>query len=369
MKTRLLLLLLLLTTQCNVNAQNANVQKPLRVGIAGLSHGHVHWILRAVRDGQVELAGIAEPDRALAERLLGQYNIPMEVLYSGLPEMLSNTRPEAVTAFGSIYDHLDVVKQCAPRKIHVMVEKPLAVNLDHARQMETLAREHNIHLLTNYETTWYGSNHRAQRMIREQELFGDIVKMVVHDGHQGPKEIGVNKEFLEWLTNPRLNGGGALMDFGCYGADLITWLMNGQRPVSVSAVTQQIKPHIYPRVDDEATIIVTYPKAQGIIQASWNWPYNRKDMEVYGTKGYIFADRNGIRFMTDAKKPVEEETIAPREHPYHDPFAFFTAVIRKSVVMRDDDLSSLPINMVAMEILDAASRSAQSGRVIYLTKD
>lgn len=357
---------MLMMAQPFVYAQNNGNQKPLRVGVAGLTHGHVHWILGAAQTGAIEIVGIAEKNRGLAERLLKQYNLPLEILYADLPDMLDRTRPEAVTAFGSIYDHLGVVKACAPRKIHVMVEKPLAVSLDHARQMEALAKKHDIHLLTNYETTWYGSNHVTFRMVHEQKQIGNITKMVIHDGHQGPKEIGVNKEFLEWLTDPRLNGGGALMDFGCYGADLATWLMRDARPLSVSAVTQQLKPHIYPRVDDEATIIVTYPKAQAIIQASWNWPYNRKDMEVYGTTGYIVADRDGIRFMTDPAKPEESEKIEQRQEPFNDPFAFLTAVIRGTITMSDHDLSSLPVNMTAMEILDAAKRSAESGMVIHL---
>jgi scyllo-inositol 2-dehydrogenase (NADP+) len=61
---------------------------------------------------------------------------------------------------------------------------------------------------------------------------------VLHDGHRGPKEIGCPPELLQWLTDPVLNGGGALTDFGCYGADLMNWLMQGQRPTSVFAVTQ-----------------------------------------------------------------------------------------------------------------------------------
>ena len=120
-----------------------------------------------------------------------------------------------------------------------------------------------------------------------ENAIGPIRKVVVHDGHQGPKEIGVGKEFLDWLTDPIQNGGGAIIDFGCYGANLITWLMKGERPISVMAISQQIKPDIYPMVDDEATIIIAYPKAQGIIQASWNWPMGRKDMEVYGQTGYV----------------------------------------------------------------------------------
>ena len=343
--------------------------RPLRIGIAGLTHGHVHWILRAVQQGEVELAGIAEANTELANRLMKQYDIKPSFLYSRVDEMLTRTKPEAVMAFGSIFDHLSVVQACAPLKIHVMVEKPLAVSLDHARQMEALARKHGTYVLTNYETTWYGTNHRAFEMIHHEKRFGDIVKMVVHDGHSGPKEIGVNDEFLEWLTDPELNGGGALMDFGCYGADLVTWLMKGERPVSVSAVTQQIKPHVYPKVDDEATIIVTYPKAQAIIQASWNWPYNRKDMEIYGQTGYIFADKDHIRFLTDPAGQEVKEKIPAREDPYHDPFRYMTALIRRTIPSDDTDLSSLSVNMIAMEILDAARRSAKSGRVISLKNE
>lgn len=156
------------------------------------------------------------------------------------------------------------------------------------------------------------------------------------------------------------------MDFGCYGANLATWMMKGQRPIAVLAVTQQIKPHIYPNVDDEATIIVTYPRAQAIIQASWNWPYNRKDMEVYGKTGYVFADKEGIRHLMPGALKEEHEKIKAPESPKHDPFLYLTALIRGTITPTGDDLSSLPINMIAMEILEAAKKSAETGRIVYL---
>jgi predicted dehydrogenase len=242
-----------------------------------------------------------------------------------------------------------------------MVEKPLAVSLDHAKQMQALATQYGIHLLTNYETTWYASNHKAFEML---DSIGEFRKLVVHDGHQGPKEIGVNKEFLAWLTDSVKNGGGAVMDFGCYGANLLTWLMKGKRPSAVFAITQQIKPDIYPNVDDEATILVAYPKLQGIIQASWNWPYNRKDMEVYGSKGYMLADRNGLKIMTISTK--ERSIASSLQPPYNDPFSYFAAVVRGTIKVAPTDLSSLENNMIVIEILDAAKRSAKEGKMIFL---
>ncbi len=339
---------------------------PLRVGVAGLTHTHVHWILGRPDHGDIQIVGIAEPNKALAKRFLEQHGLPMSLLFDSLEEMIEKTKPEAVTAFGSIYEHLAVVKACAPRGIHVMVEKPLAVSLDHARQMQALAKKHNIQLLTNYETTWYATNHKAHEMVEQNQL-GKLRKVVVHDGHEGPKEIGVNSEFLEWLTDPELNGGGAVIDFGCYGANLITWLTNGQRPTSVVAVLQQLKPDVYPNVDDEATIVVEYPGMQGIIQASWNWPFSRKDMEVYGATGYVFSDnRTKLRIRLKGETEERTEALSELQNPYDDPFALLAAVVQKKISLPAYDLSSLENNLIVMEILDAALQSARTGKKVIL---
>jgi len=347
------------------NAQE--VKKPFRIGVAGLNHGHVGWILNRAHDGDIEIVGIAEPDRALAERYLTKYKLPLSLLYTSVNEMLDKTKPEAVTGFSSTFDHLEIVKACAPRKIHVMVEKPLAVSMDHARQIQALATQHKIFVLTNYETTWYGSNLKVDEIFNQKHEFGKLRKAVIHDGHQGPKEIGVGKEFLDWLTDPIKNGGGgAIMDFGCYGANLLTWLHNGKRPQSVFAVTQQLKPDIYPKVDDEATIVVTYPDGQGIIQASWNWPIARKDMELYGETGYIIADKAGSKIKRAANQP-EEYVVSPTlQKPNNDPFSYLAAVVRGEIKLAPTDLSSLENNVIVVEILDAAKQSAKEGKVIFL---
>ncbi|MBX2898119.1 MAG: Gfo/Idh/MocA family oxidoreductase [Cyclobacteriaceae bacterium] len=358
-----ILLLILLTFP----AFAQQTQKPFRMGVAGLTHGHVHWILNRAKDGDLEIVGIAESNRALAERLLAQYNLPLSLLYSSLDEMLDKTQPEAVTGFGNTFDHLKVVQACAPRHIHVMVEKPLAVSLDHAKQIQSLAKKYGIHVLTNYETTWYGSNLKIDELFRTNKPMGNVRKVVVHDGHEGPKEIGVGAEFLEWLIDPVKNGGGAIMDFGCYGANQITWLLNGERPVSVFAVTQQIKPHLYPKVDDEATIVLTYAKSQGIIQASWNWPFGRKDMEVYGEKGYLIADRHGSKIKSASNQPEEFIAAQALVNPHHDPFAYLAAVVRGEVKILPYDLSALENNLLVMEILEAAKTSAKTGKAVLLS--
>jgi len=205
-------------------------------------------------------------------------------------------------------------------------------------------------------------------LINSKDKIGEIRKVVIMDGHGGPKEIGCSETFLSWLTDPIKNGGGALMDFGCYGADLMTWLMKSERPVSVSAIVQTNKPNIYPNVDDEATILVQYPKAQGIFQASWNWPFDRKDTEIYGQKGYIFANREPqMRVRSGERNASKEEIIVPKPllNPRNDAFSYFAAVVR-GIINPENDLGSLKVNMIAMEILDAAVKSSKTGKTVDL---
>ncbi|MDR1370062.1 MAG: Gfo/Idh/MocA family oxidoreductase, partial [Dysgonamonadaceae bacterium] len=272
-----------------------------------------------------------------------------------------------VLAFNSIYDHLKVVEVCAPKGIHVMVEKPLAVSPEHAGKMVELAKKYKTLVLTNYETTWYPSNRKTFQIVVNERSIGDIRKVIVCDGHRGPKEIGVNVEFLEWLTDPVLNGGGAVIDFGCYGANLMTWLMKNQSPLSVSATLQQIKPEVYPKVDDEATIVLTYPKAQAIIQASWNWPFDRKDMEVYGTSGYVKAlNATDFSYRLSRENAAVQEKLPALPQPVNEPFRYFAAAIRGEINVSEYDLSSPENNLLVVKILDAARRSAQTKQAVTL---
>jgi predicted dehydrogenase len=142
--------------------------------------------------------------------------------------------------------------------------------------------------------------------------------------------------------------------------------MAGQRPTSVVALTQQIKPEIYPLVEDEATVLLAYPKAQGIIQASWNWAVDRKDMEVYGTTGYVLAPRKDLLRVgkTDAQETELDLPAPPPSSPNRDQLAYLVSVVRGEI--QPAGPSSLEINMTVTEILDAARESARTGRRIDL---
>jgi predicted dehydrogenase len=117
-------------------------------------------------------------------------------------------------------------------------------------------------------------------------------------------------------------------------------------------------------VDDEATIVLTYAKAQAILQASWNWPFDRKDMEVYGKTGQVITVR---RDEVRVRRAGGEEALIPAQPlapPEDGSLAYFRAVVLDG--KKPSGPSSLETNMVVAEILDAARRSAASGKTVVL---
>ena len=364
MKKLLPVLLGLIILAANLFAQEA--KPPVKIAMVGLVHDHaLGFIPRLLKQNDMQLAGIVETNQDLITRYSQRFNLNPKLFFPSLEDLLAHTNIQAVATFTSTYDHERVVEFCAAHGLDVMMEKPLATNLKQARAIASVANHDGIQVIVNYETSWYPGNQAAYTMVHDEHQIGDIRKIVVRDGHRGPKEIGCSTNFLAWLTDPVLNGGGAINDFGCYGADLATWLFDGQRPISVFAVAQQLKPDIYPNVEDDATIVVTYPTAQLILQPSWNWPFDRKDMDIYGQTGYVLVPQPDQLRVRTANQPEKEITLPPLTGVYADPIAYFTAVVRHEI--KPTGLASLDVNVLVVEILDAAHKSVRTGRSIPLS--
>ena len=353
---------LMVCSGLDAQTQNARV----KVAIVGLVHGHVGGFLRALPDnGSAELVAIVEPDHALAQRYAERYHLAPTLFFSDTEAMLKERHPDAVLVYTTILDHRKVIEAAARHGVSSMVEKPLATTMEDALAIRETAREHHVQVLVNYETTWYASNAEVLREVSAGKV-GAVRKVVVHDGHEGPKEIGVGPEWLPWLTDPVLNGAGALFDFGCYGADLITVMEHGQAPLTVTAVTQTDKPAVYPKVEDDATVILTYPGAQGVLMPSWDWSFARKDMEVYGVDGTLVtvAANDVLARFRGQSKPMPI-AVPPLAAEQSGSLAYLAAVLHGTVQAKGD-LSALDTNMVVMQILTAARESAKTGRTVTL---
>ena len=344
-------------------AQDAGAGAKTRLAIVGLDHDHVWGLLKDIAgEPSAELVAIAESDGALVSRAKKQ--VPASVkFYSDYVAMLDEAKPEGVIVTTSNDRHLEILRQCAKRHIHYSTEKPMATNAADAREMERLAREAKIKLMVNYWNAWVAPSHELFHRVQAGEV-GPIQKILVQYGHQGPKEIGVSQQFAAWLYDPVKNGGGAIMDFGCYGAEMSVWLKG--RPTRVYATTRKLKVAQGNKVDDDATMVLDYPDATAVIEASWDWPYNKDLVEVFGPKGSLLA-RHAVLLhrASDARGPNvppdgESVTLNPLPKETSNPVSYFVDCIRNNKPIEDP--VSAGLNVQVMEILDAARESARSGK-------
>ncbi|MEM9081106.1 MAG: Gfo/Idh/MocA family oxidoreductase [Verrucomicrobiota bacterium] len=323
---------------------------PLRLAVAGLSHGHVESVMGASRRDDVTLVGVWEPDEELAARFALREEMKGVSVFSDLEKMIEESEPEAVSGMTSIGEHLRVVEACAPRGVHVFLEKPLDFSAERAKRMVELGEEYGVLVLTNFETSWYASVREVGRTVKEGGI-GEVRRMVFRHGHKGPEEIGCRPEFLKWLMSEEGKGGGASVDFGCSGAVIATWLMDGQRPEEVTALVHHVKSGDGV-VDDDATILLRYKTAQAVIQASWAWTHDCKEMDVFGTRGSLHAgkwDQLESRAPDGQRNP---ERVRKMAGALSDQWVYLREVVRGECPV--DALSSPEANLVVAEILEAA---------------
>ena len=189
-----------------------------RIAVIGLVHSHAWGHLpRMVSGKPATLVGVAETNPALIAEAR-KIGVAESLIFADYEKMLDTQKPEIVWAFVENNRHLEIARACAKRKIHLMYEKPLASTYKDALEIRALAKQAGIHVLTNYQMAWWPSNYAA-KSLADSGALGQVFRLRGVVGHGGPGSEGArNQFFFEWLTDPVKNGGGALMDFGCYNA-------------------------------------------------------------------------------------------------------------------------------------------------------
>lgn len=339
----------------------------LRVVIIGMEHGHVEAWLRQDYEAELNLVGICESNVAVVGKYTDRFQLDKRLFYSDLPKMLDALEPDVAWVFTSTFGHESAVIECAKRGIHSVVEKPLATTVLSARRIIDAAKNNDVQVVTNYETSFHPSILHALELARSSGSLGDLKRFVGSFGHGGPIELGCPSEFTDWLTDPVLNGGGASADFGCYGYNLVSYLRRGERPKTVTARINTLKPEVYREVDDDATIVLEYADGfRAVIQPSWNWSYNRKDIEIHGDKGVVRTiDRRRYDYRNADSDRSAETRIDDGSNVWTDSIRHFAAVFRG-----EQDaiagLESMELNLRVVEIVEAAAESAKTGKTVIL---
>jgi len=334
---------------------------PVRIAIVGFVHGHGVGILQELlANKNVEVVGIADPHpdiREAAAKLAP--NVP---LYDDYWKLLDEKKPDAAWSFVPNNEHLEVTRQCARRGISLVFEKPMAASYDQARQMLQLARDHHISLMINYQMAWWPENYTAHDLAENGDL-GKIWRVRAIIGHGGPAnddpQDRVSQRFWEWLNDEK-QGGGALLDFTCYGAVWLRWYLG--LPTSVYAITTHTRPEEY-QTNTNATVLARFSDNRvGIIEGSWDLPRSFQDVEVFGNKGSVYMARLKVdEVVGKDRKDVHVANLPPERQ---NPVSYL--VNRLQTKQPIEGMVSAEFNVDAMEIVEAARRSAASGQPVSL---
>lgn len=338
----------------------ASAQRQYKIAVVGLVHSHVWGHLRdMVNNDPAQLVGVAETNQELVGEAK-KAGVAVNLMFSDYKKMLDQTKPDIVWSFVENNRHLEIVQACAPRKINVIFEKPLASTYKDALTIRDLARKHGIQVMTNYQMAWWPSNYVAQLQASSGAV-GQVYRLRGVVGHGGPGSDGPrNKYFFDWLTDPEKNGAGALMDFGCYNALWSLWYLG--RPESVFAQVNRLQPERFPKVEDNATILLHYKNAEGIFEGSWDLPRSFQDLEVFGRQGVLYMQNGKVELRKG--RDVKELPIEPLPAERSRPIANMVEVLKsgKSV----EGLVAVDINVGVNEIIDAAKESIRTGKVVVL---
>jgi predicted dehydrogenase len=339
------------------------MNEPLKIGVLGLCHDHV-WdnLPFLAKHDDAELVAVADPNEPLATRAAEEYGCKT---YSSLDDLLENELLDAVYIFSSNAEGAELAIKAMNKKLHVLIEKPMAARLEQADRMVKAAEDNQVKLVINWPFAWWSQMHKAIAMAQDGAI-GKLWAVKYRAAHAGPAELGCSKYFCDWLFNPELNGGGALMDYCCYGSVLSASLLG--LPESVTGmVGGQVKDGL--TVEDNALIAMKYPFGMSSAEGSWTQigKLTSYTTTFYGTEGTILVEpRTGGRLLLATKTdPLGSEIPVPDSEPY-----LQNSTNHLVHVIRNDAQPWVlchPLNSRnAQEILEAGLRSSQTGKHVTL---
>ncbi len=335
----------------------------IKVGAAGLIHDHVWKILKEFRMIRgVEVACAADMNEPLLERVR-EYGV--KSTYKSYEEMLGKEDLDAVIVYTENSRHAEVTELAAERGVHVMVEKPMAANLEQAQRMFRAAMKSGIKLMINYPAAWYPAIRYAYKLASEGSI-GRVYQVRYRAAHEGPKEIGCSKYFYEWLYDERLNGAGAFMDFCCYGANMCRWIL-GVPEKAVAFGGTYVRDYL--AVEDNAVLLMGYERALGISEASWSQIGEgippKHTLIMNGGEGVIAA-RHKVRIYTSEGKGWTVMDPPALEEGYRNGPEHFITCIRED--KQPESIVSPSYNRDAQAILEAGLKSMKEDRIVYINE-
>jgi predicted dehydrogenase len=358
--------------------------KKYKVGIIGYAHSHIYGNAMSFHNLGDRIQWIAAADvKPLVEPLDNgegtRYGIMNDLnkklgitnIYDDYIKMLDENSFDIILVCAENAFHARVCQEILARGIHVVMEKPLVTSMQEASSLARVLKGNKAELILNWPTTWSPYVRKAYELCESGEI-GKLFKFTFRNGDsEGPLSYGQKLEDhqkgAEWWYQKEA-GGGAFLDYCCYGACLSRWFF-GENAIAAYGMGANFNSP-YGNVEDYATITVRYPKGVAILEGSWttrntgipNGPI------LYGLEGTIVVDNDEVRVYKTRHKLEPDAVYSNEKLPEG------RATLGEEVLYHLDTGEPLHptlefnFNFNAMQVLDAGMRSAASHK-LELTQD
>ena len=334
---------------------------PIRVAFAGTGFSRVHARFAQTMP-DVEMVAVVNHRPESMAAFAGEFNIPRH--YTRLEELIADGEVDAISINTPNYLHASQTIAALNAGIHVMVEKPMAMNAAEAEAMVAAATESGSLLMVAHcfrfdpEVQWLKTQVDAGKL-------GRIIRTKSYGVHANWGPDG-------WFTQARYAGGGAIADMGIHALDTVRFLLGDPQPVSVYAKIGTYYGDF--DVDDTGVILVNWDNGvTSYIETGWWQPQADKPnagTQLYGTNGFgeLYPTRLSLPDLAAEEVievdsgfgfPRSEESIHAK---YGVQFAAFMDCIRENRTPVPGGLEGL----INMKVVDAAYESSRTGNVVEI---
>ena len=372
--------------------------KTYRLGAIGFAHMHIHSLLSSFDElpasglANIEWVACADTVPAVPSRTMKPASrganlkhaheaIGIPKVYDDYREMLDDEQLDVVIFCPENARHGEVAEAIAQHGAHMVTEKPMSASLSDALRMARAARANDVALAVNWPTTWQPAI-RTMKALIDEGTIGEVWEVKWRNGaSMGPLAYSTGEDaYTDWEKGAEwwhqtAPGGGALLDYCCYGACLSRWYL-GEPAVAATAMRANLTSH-YGDADDNAVITVRFPRALALLEATWTtWHVGVPTGPIaYGTRGTLVVNQ---RQMAGHEHPVSVvEVYTSRGHGFGEPDRVVEgeplpegrATLAQEFIHHLETgeplhpTLELMQNLEVMAILDAGIRSANSGKI------
>jgi predicted dehydrogenase len=342
------------------------MSKTFRVAMAGVAHTHYRGLLHTLQSyPNVKVVAVSDHEEGRLKQAQSEFGIPSA--YRDYHELLEKEELDIILCCSENVYHAEITEAASEKGVHLMVEKPMASSFDHARRMLEAAHKAGTRLMINWPSAWSPMMQKIYALVREGTI-GEIFHIRVRVGHGGPHRDRPKEERATFWWYKKGTGGGALLDFCCYGANLSRWLI-GQPARAVTGMADRLVLD-FGEVEDNAVLVVRYEKAICVLEGTWSQVASGETggPSIHGSEGAITSvDHEGqqaVKVVTPSKPAGEIIVPDPlpvgmRSGPEH----FLTCIGEGKPFLE----SVTPeLNLDVQAILEAGALSVAMNRTVSL---